>query len=202
MVWIGLLSYSAYLWHQSLFASYQHRADGVPLLVVQLSLASASLALAWMSWRFVEAPFRQPGTFGRRQIFTFSAAASALFLAVGVAGHLRAGFADAKLTPEHVALLRTAQASPKREACHTGGANYRPIAEACAYPEGDRRWAVFGDSHAVELAYALSERLRPRREQLVHLSFSGCVPSSGQRVSEAEGPEGDTSGCARWTCGR
>lgn len=55
-VGVGLISYSAYLWHQPLFAfariigEFQHT---VPLL-----LSVAAFLLAGLSWRFVEVPFR------------------------------------------------------------------------------------------------------------------------------------------------
>jgi len=68
-VFIGLISYSAYLWHQPLFAFARITApDGEPADGLMIGLAVLSLVLAWGSWRFVERPFRRKGLFSARQI--------------------------------------------------------------------------------------------------------------------------------------
>lgn len=65
LVWIGLRSYSIYLWHWPVFMVTRPHADialdGVPLLALRLAIA---FALAELSYRFVETPFRR-GALGR-----------------------------------------------------------------------------------------------------------------------------------------
>ena len=39
---------------------------------------------------------------------------------------------------------------------------------------------MFGDSHAVEIAFALAEKLKYKNVGLKHFSFSGCPPSFGE----------------------
>lgn len=57
---IGLISYSAYLWHQPVFALARLRAlDGMPGPLVMAGLAGLVPLLAWATWRFVETPFRR-----------------------------------------------------------------------------------------------------------------------------------------------
>ncbi len=72
-VGIGLISYSAYLWHQPIFAFFRisqlhdpHPRDFLPLIAL-------TLVLAWLSWKFVENPFRQRKKFTRRFIFSATA---------------------------------------------------------------------------------------------------------------------------------
>lgn len=92
-VFIGLLSYSAYLWHQPLFAFARHRSLGVepgPMVFGALSLAS--LGLAYVSWRYIEAPFRDRRRFGRQQIFLYATIGSAFFVTVGLIGHFNKGY--------------------------------------------------------------------------------------------------------------
>ena len=85
-VGIGLISYSAYLWHQPLFAfarildTEQHPSTWEMLL-----LALLSLILAWLSWRFVEQPFRRKEAFTRKCIFSMSGIGGASFIALGTA---------------------------------------------------------------------------------------------------------------------
>lgn len=58
MVGIGLISYSAYLWHQPLFAFLRVASASRPPTWQFVALIPVALALAWVSWRFVERPFR------------------------------------------------------------------------------------------------------------------------------------------------
>ncbi len=57
LVWIGLLSYSLYLWHWPLMAycAYFGLSEG---LLVRWSLIGASVGLSYLSYRFVETPIR------------------------------------------------------------------------------------------------------------------------------------------------
>lgn len=59
LVGIGLISYSAYLWHQPLFAFARIKGGHAPGLTLMMGLAVLSLILAYFSWRFVETPFRR-----------------------------------------------------------------------------------------------------------------------------------------------
>ena len=85
-------------------------------------------------------------------------------------------------------LASMAESSPYRKSCHVS--SYRKPSESCEYFNGNTTWAVFGDSHTVELAYALANRLKPIGEGVKHFSFSDCVPSFGQQPS--------FSRCTQW----
>ncbi|PRA11655.1 acyltransferase [Arthrobacter sp. MYb211] len=56
--WIGLASYSLYLWHWPLIVFATHLTGHDPTPVESLALMAGSLALAWASLRFVETPAR------------------------------------------------------------------------------------------------------------------------------------------------
>lgn len=92
MVGIGLVSYSAYLWHQPLFAFARHASLVRPSAPLLLGLSVVAVALAFTSWRFVEQPFRQKGVISRRSVFAFALAGSAAFIVIGAAGHYSDGF--------------------------------------------------------------------------------------------------------------
>jgi len=93
MVGIGLISYSAYLWHQPLFAFARIRSLGHVEDALMLILAATSLGLGWLSWRYVERPFRHGGGALLRQtgVFVASAAGLAAFIGFGLYGHLSEG---------------------------------------------------------------------------------------------------------------
>ncbi|GGC21609.1 acyltransferase family protein [Pseudoduganella buxea] len=193
LVGIGLVSFSAYLWHQPLFALARHRSLDEPDRLVFAGLVVASIVLAYFSWQYIEKPFRDRQRFKRGQIFLYAAIGSTVFLLLGLAGHATHGFEQARTTDAHRQVLKTAAASPLRAKCHTGGADYTPPAKACEINGGPLRVAVFGDSHAVELAYALAQGLEPRGIRLKQFTFSGCSPMFGRTVTGRDQP------CADWT---
>ena len=59
MVWVGLISYSAYLWHQPLMAFARHLSLEKLTPLEQIALPLASFALAVITYRYVETPFRK-----------------------------------------------------------------------------------------------------------------------------------------------
>lgn len=85
LVGIGIISYSTYLWHQPLFAFARIlHAETQPSIGLMLGLAFTSLGLGWLSWRFVERPFRRPGAFSRNKIFALSGLGMAVFTGLGL----------------------------------------------------------------------------------------------------------------------
>lgn len=84
-VGIGLISYSAYLWHQPLFAFARVRSIDEPSIWLISLLSILALALAYLTWRFVEQPFRDRHRFTRKQILTSGLISSLLFIAIGTA---------------------------------------------------------------------------------------------------------------------
>ena len=69
-IWIGLISYSAYLWHQPLFAFIKYLSfDDHPSAPIMALLCFLVMPLAYLSWRFVEKPFRNKNFIKRKYIF-------------------------------------------------------------------------------------------------------------------------------------
>ncbi len=94
-VGIGLVSYSAYLWHQPLFAFARIRSGAAPEQWLMLLLAFTSLLLAYFSWRYIERPFRKrtrPALPSQRAVFGIASVFGVVFIAFGVAGHMSDGF--------------------------------------------------------------------------------------------------------------
>ncbi len=83
LVGIGLISYSAYLWHQPLFVFAHIITQEEPSFWLMALLSVITLLLAYLSWRFVEAPFRDKNRFSRKQIFTGGIISSLIFIAIG-----------------------------------------------------------------------------------------------------------------------
>jgi peptidoglycan/LPS O-acetylase OafA/YrhL len=189
-VGIGLISYSAYLWHQPLFAMARVILTGPPPPLVMWTIFVATFGLAYLSWRFVERPFRDRSRFDRKLIFGLAATLTVCVVTMGAGLHVMNGFPQ-RFDARTQALAATVAYSPKRDACHTDGLDYLPPAHACRYLGKTVDWASFGDSQSVEIGYALAEHLAKTDHGLVHLSFSGCQPALTF--------QSDNPGCNAWT---
>ncbi|MDB9764047.1 acyltransferase [Gammaproteobacteria bacterium] len=84
IVGTGLISYSAYLWHQPLLAFARHRSFGEISELILITLCVMSLVMAWFSWKFVEKPFRSKTKVNSRSIFKFSTIFTLFFLITGL----------------------------------------------------------------------------------------------------------------------
>lgn len=92
LVQIGLISYSAYLWHQPLLAFARHRAIGEVSPVVLSVIVVAIFPLSYITWRFIENPFRNRAAFSRNFIFSASIASLLLVTALSSIAILNNGF--------------------------------------------------------------------------------------------------------------
>ncbi len=81
-VGVGLISYSAYLWHQPVLAFARHWSKELDKFTLLLLVAFV-LTIAYFSWRFIERPFRAKGRFKRKFVFTASFVAALFFIFTG-----------------------------------------------------------------------------------------------------------------------
>jgi peptidoglycan/LPS O-acetylase OafA/YrhL len=77
IVFIGVLSYSLYLWHWPLIVFGQHLPFLLSGRALTIFVLFSSLALSLLSFEFIERPFRGGGSkFSRRQVFALGFAAT------------------------------------------------------------------------------------------------------------------------------
>jgi len=164
---LGLISYGAYLWHQPLFAFARHNTPEPPSPETFLWLSLLTLVLAYISWRWIERPFRVANRVGRRRVAGFAVAGSLLFATLGQVAVANEGFAayyiDNRLSPADAALYELVRDHTSRRlpddmvddgACHFWTTDPTPEFEsrfnACAGRLG-RAVVVLGDSHAMNI---------------------------------------------------
>src|SRR6202035_3889308 len=87
-VFIGLISYSLYLWHWPLIVF--QRTDGLLLpgasgALTKLALIVVSIGIAWLSWKFVEMPFRSKAK-GTSTPVVFGVASTAMTSVIALCG--------------------------------------------------------------------------------------------------------------------
>lgn len=101
IVGIGLISYSAYLWHQPILAFAHFQISFEELSDFSLfCLASSSLIFAYVSWRWIEKPFRDKEKISRNKIFIYSFSSMLFFILIGVSIHLTNGLKAYKIQYE------------------------------------------------------------------------------------------------------
>ena len=86
VVFVGLISYSLYLWHWPLIAFSHYKALEPLPLSGRVAVVVASALLAVLSWKYIESPFRvrRLGT-SRLRLFAWSGAGLATVAATGAA---------------------------------------------------------------------------------------------------------------------
>ena len=73
LVGIGLISYSAYLWHQPLFAYTRHIINQIHIdYGIRFLLILVTFIMAYISWRYIEKPFRKKSAISKNSIFVIS----------------------------------------------------------------------------------------------------------------------------------
>lgn len=177
IVWVGGISYSLYLWHWPLLV-FAQAAMGDDLSRWSIgAVIAASFALAAVSTRLVERPFRgRHAILSRHSIFTFSGIGIALFTAIGLAGIYSDGWSG-RYPPEVARILFAERdRDPRRDCLST-----KPEATGCVYGEANAkpRVALWGDSHAAVYAVMLGELAREHNQSLLTFTMPSCPPLAG-----------------------
>ena len=166
-VGLGLISYSAYLWHQPLFAFARIRMFEHPSNTVMSILCFTSIGLAYFSWRFVERPFRTPDKTSRKFIFTTSFVGILSFLVMGMYAHF-----NAKTLIPNYQWIDTLLGN------HGLGVDcdaFILVDFAKCSTKANPQIAIYGDSHAMHLVDGFGEKIR-KHLGLVQMTKSGCSP--------------------------
>ena len=175
LVGIGLISYSLYLWHQPVFAFARLRTIGELTPAVLAGLILLIAVLSFLSWRYVEAPFRRRRLVSRRQIFQYSALAMVAFLAFGMVGYATRGF-DHRFDSNALAHkeLKTFEDSQCRSFRADDVGGYCALGADVA-----PSFAMVGDSHAAALFDSVGREVRQHGLAFLAFGADWCAPLYG-----------------------
>jgi hypothetical protein len=182
-----LISYSAYLWHQPIFAFTRHAAVSEPSTVALLLLSLVSVVLAYFTWRYVETPFRTQKVSGKR-VFSLAAVTALLIAGLGYIGERTNGFETMfvkyRLSDSQRDLyfaVKQAISNDFHSNMFTDGACriWAPTSDeldsntlqACLEAEG-RATLLIGDSHAMNLHNILAKS--GKVPFLIGITQAGC----------------------------
>ena len=181
VVGVGLISYSAYLWHQPLFAFARIRILDEPTPKIYIALSFCALLLAYFTWRFIEAPFRNKNKFNRTQIFSGALVISILYISFGIFGYFTSGIPE-RLPKNVVNYAEYSNEQPtRRKKCFSLPNKFlSPPQEECIYnTDLDFKAAIWGDSHAEAIVDKLALNLSMKQTGLNQLTYSLCPPTVG-----------------------
>lgn len=180
VVGIGLISYSAYLWHQPVFVFARERSLDSISHVDYILLSLLSLLLAWFSWRYVEQPFRSRKNYTRPQIFKAALAMSCLMIGVGLYGSYSKGI-PWRLDDDVEKLVEVRDDQGVNSGyCQSEPGSMRAIDEICEYNDkGERTVVVWGDSQATPLVGPVAERVDALGMKVKQFVYTNCLPIAG-----------------------
>lgn len=177
LVFLGLISYSLYLWHWPVFVFGTYSSMGNLGLWERIGMIALSLVLGTLSWKFVETPFRLRKLAGtRKRIFLFAGAGMALSAALCAGLILRKGVP--KRYPADVMAVYNKSfekfSSDNHEPADVDADRVRHIGVV----EKDRPVSllVWGDSHARCSLPAFDEFCKKRGLAGRAITYSGTAP--------------------------
>jgi peptidoglycan/LPS O-acetylase OafA/YrhL len=163
IVGIGLISYSAYLWHQPLFAFARIFFNEVSLYIF-ITLILITFLAAYLTWKYIESPFRSKQSISRNNIFIGSFVLAILFIAIGLTGHLKQGF-ESRIningSDKIEAIVKELDFSgyPSHRLVKQTKTNYYSVGNTS---ENNPAIVIIGDSHAHQYWYGIANYIEKR----------------------------------------
>jgi len=167
LVFIGLISYSLYLWHWPLVAFTKYLLFRSFTGIDSAAIILVSLLIASFSWKFIEQPFREKTPLLKERKMLFAVAGVVMVVAVGMGGaiHLREGIPE-RIThfyPEMAAVIDRARNDSNWKLYEEWEKNTIKIREGKIPPIVGKdvvkpSFALVGDSHAIAMIPAFERQ--------------------------------------------
>jgi peptidoglycan/LPS O-acetylase OafA/YrhL len=174
VVLVGLASYSLYLWHWPIIVFARHLLGLRDLGVWAVPVLLLSLGAAWLSYIWVERPFRSRSTFAwsRAAIFGGCAAIAAAIVVVGAVGLHRRGWESR--WPETALRVDAVRAAP---------VPFKNACEAVLCTIGDTTKPpdvlLWGDSHMRAWLPGFEHALKSSKRAALVATHTACPPILG-----------------------
>ncbi|NPU68797.1 acyltransferase family protein [Bradyrhizobium sp. 83012] len=178
---IGRISYSLYLWHWPLFVFARFAKPGLALDGWErAALFTLTVAIATLSWRHVEQPFRNRRLAATpRAAFGLAALASLALLLGSGAGLLRAGVtSDTDRAAQRLDAYNSYDIKPvyRYGSCFTTPDGRVPD-DCLRHVDGKANVLLWGDSYAAHYYHGLKVQLDPDSVNIMQASQPTCMPT-------------------------
>ena len=196
LVGAGLISYSAYLWHQPLFAFARNRSLADPSDMTFSVLVLLSFALGFLSWKYVETPFRSKERFSGRTMFAFAGIGLGAAVAIGIAGQISYGFIQ-RVSKSGLTVLEVKEKLQHNHGLSSTCENSFTLSPDCRTSD-EPEILVWGDSYAMHLVQGIIASRPDAR--IIQMTKSLCGPFFDMAlISEPQYPESWGMGCLAFT---
>jgi peptidoglycan/LPS O-acetylase OafA/YrhL len=184
-VFIGLISYSLYLWHWPVLTLSTYWRDGYSGLLETLLWLGLAVALSVLSWALVEHPARRATLVPNNRLLIGSGAAAILALSVGAWAYRSDGAPDrfGAMARPHIDASADFLQDWSRCTTTTDG----PLAgvETCAIgPAGPPEVLIWGDSHLRFIMEGVAAAAEQAAIPGIIVWHAGCPPLFGLTKTE------------------
>ncbi len=179
LVFVGLISYPLYLWHQPIFAFLRLQAVESPGAMHYAIGILVSLGLAWLTTHYVERFTRSKQHFSRKQIFAGAGVSSLLVVVLCLAIHYTDGFSQ-----RTGKLAVTFGGIDRQPECFNLNAAHEPETDKWGCDinaaAGNRiAFMAVGDSHNLSLLPAFEWMAKEANVRGFFTGYQGCPPLLG-----------------------
>ena len=197
-VFLGLISYSMYLWHQPILA-FAHHANYIENSIIGIfGLLILTVLLSYISWRWLEQPCRDSRKIDKKVFFLCIGVASTVIFAFGLIGVKTNGFeknfianrlsieqrVNYQLISEHTRKDIYERMFDDRKCQFWDKAISPRVVDRFAqcYAEFGPAVILIGDSHAMNLHNILA--MSGKHPFLVSVAEGGCRPNQGKKTCQ------------------
>ena len=177
----GQISYSLYLWHWPLFAFARFSKSSLVLDAAdKVLLFALTVLISYLSWRFVEQPFRQKSLAPTRgAAFRIAGLATALLLAGSIGGIVASG---APSDADRVALQLESYNNYNQRSLYRDGVCFFSDsgvfgADCLGLAPGKTNVMLWGDSLAAHYFYGLGKVTDPQAVNILQATQAACMPT-------------------------
>ncbi|MGE0285902.1 MAG: acyltransferase family protein [Bradyrhizobium sp.] len=177
----GQISYSLYLWHWPLFTFVRFSKSSLVLDAFdKVALFALTVAISYLSWRFVEKPFRERRLAPtRRAVFAVGLAASVVLIAGSVSGMM---LGRGSGTNDRVVQQLETYSPYRFEPVYRSGQCFNPASGAFGddclkIVPGKVNVLLWGDSLAAHYFHGLSRTVDPRSVNILQATQAACMPT-------------------------
>ena len=176
---IGLISYSAYLWHHPIFVYSRYASLDEINTLTYCFLIIITFTLAYFSWKFVEQPFRRKNHISRKHIFTYAVVGTLFFVGTGLALQKISKLNFHEVLPEHI--VRSFEGSDRKSECFDKANVHVRDDWTCTIGDVQKKpsFLVAGDSHALSVLDVFDAAAKHQQVSGIFVGASGCPPLQG-----------------------
>lgn len=195
-VFVGLISYSLYLWHWPVLILSRYWRDGYASALEAAGWLGLTTVLAILSWALIERPLRKAYWIGTNSFLFGTVTAGLLVVTFGGLAFVRDGMAGRFAPDVRVHIAASQDFLQDWSRCDTAASGPLAGIETCAIgPEGAPEVLIWGDSHLRALMDGLALAANEAGTPGLIIWRGGCPPLFGIAKDESASTPAQNAAC-------